>query len=180
MLRVSSRNTKVYKILQLCLAIFSAFYKISQPNLAVLLNLVCSSKITFLSPKSVKTLGTRLNQWVESVGLLCKCPLTGFYGNAVMLWACLLLAIKHGIRWIISLMFSLISNIEVSTINFTVITLVKDGEQVINRSSCHTFCTRSSASACVYSVNIHDYIFVKPLITSCTYSAQQPDQFLAV
>jgi hypothetical protein len=38
-LAISARNTKVYK---LCKAIFSAFYKISQPNFAILLILVCS------------------------------------------------------------------------------------------------------------------------------------------
>ena len=39
---ISARNTKVYKICELCKAIFSAFYNISQPNFAILLILVCS------------------------------------------------------------------------------------------------------------------------------------------
>ena len=34
---ISARNTKVYKICELCKAIFSAFYNISQPNFAILL-----------------------------------------------------------------------------------------------------------------------------------------------
>jgi hypothetical protein len=33
----SARNTKVYKICELCKAIFSAFYNISQPNFVILL-----------------------------------------------------------------------------------------------------------------------------------------------
>jgi hypothetical protein len=34
---ISARNTlKVYKICELCKAIFSAFYNISQPNFAIL------------------------------------------------------------------------------------------------------------------------------------------------
>jgi hypothetical protein len=37
---ISARNTKVYKICELCEAIFSAFYNISQPNFAILLILV--------------------------------------------------------------------------------------------------------------------------------------------
>ena len=36
------RNTKVYKICKLCKRIFSVFYNISPPNLAVLLILTCS------------------------------------------------------------------------------------------------------------------------------------------
>jgi hypothetical protein len=39
---ISARNTKVYKICELCKAIFSAFYNILQPNFAILLMLVCS------------------------------------------------------------------------------------------------------------------------------------------
>ena len=39
---ISARNTKVYKICELCKAIFSAFYNMSQPNFAILLILVCS------------------------------------------------------------------------------------------------------------------------------------------
>ena len=39
---ISARNTKLYKICELCKAIFSAFYNISQPNFAILLILVCS------------------------------------------------------------------------------------------------------------------------------------------
>jgi hypothetical protein len=39
---ISARNTKVYKIFELCKAIFSSFYNISQPNFAILLILVCS------------------------------------------------------------------------------------------------------------------------------------------
>jgi hypothetical protein len=39
---ISARNTKVYKICELCNAIFSAFYNISQPNFAILHILVCS------------------------------------------------------------------------------------------------------------------------------------------
>jgi hypothetical protein len=34
---ISARNTKVYKMCELCKAIFSAFYNISQPNFAILL-----------------------------------------------------------------------------------------------------------------------------------------------
>jgi hypothetical protein len=40
MVAISARNTKVYKICDLCKAIFSAFYNISQPNFAILLILV--------------------------------------------------------------------------------------------------------------------------------------------
>jgi hypothetical protein len=36
-LAISARDTKVHKICQLCKAIFSAFYNISQPNFAILL-----------------------------------------------------------------------------------------------------------------------------------------------
>jgi hypothetical protein len=39
---ISACNTKVYKICELYKAIFSAFYNISQPNIAILLILVCS------------------------------------------------------------------------------------------------------------------------------------------
>jgi hypothetical protein len=39
---ISARNTKVYKICELCKAILSAFYNISQPNFAILFILVCS------------------------------------------------------------------------------------------------------------------------------------------
>ena len=39
---ISKRNTKVYKICELCKAIFSTFYNISQPNFAISLTLVCS------------------------------------------------------------------------------------------------------------------------------------------
>ena len=39
---ISARNTKIYKMCELCNAIFSAFYNISQPNFAILLILVCS------------------------------------------------------------------------------------------------------------------------------------------
>jgi hypothetical protein len=39
---ISVRNTKVYKICELCKAMFSAFYNISEPNFAILLILVCS------------------------------------------------------------------------------------------------------------------------------------------
>jgi hypothetical protein len=41
---ISARNTKlkVYKICELCKAIFSAFYNISKPNIAILLILVRS------------------------------------------------------------------------------------------------------------------------------------------
>jgi hypothetical protein len=42
MVAISARNTKVYKICELCKAIFSAFYNILQPNFAILLTLVCS------------------------------------------------------------------------------------------------------------------------------------------
>jgi hypothetical protein len=42
MAAISARNTKVHKICELCKAIFSAFYNISQPNFAILLILVCS------------------------------------------------------------------------------------------------------------------------------------------
>ena len=41
-LGISARNTKVYKIFELCKAIFSVFYNISQPNIVILLILVCS------------------------------------------------------------------------------------------------------------------------------------------
>jgi hypothetical protein len=34
---ISARDTKVYKICELCKALFSAFYNISQPNFAILL-----------------------------------------------------------------------------------------------------------------------------------------------
>jgi hypothetical protein len=34
--------TKVYKICELCKAVFSAFYNTSQPNFAILIILVCS------------------------------------------------------------------------------------------------------------------------------------------
>jgi hypothetical protein len=37
MVAISARNTKVYKICILCKAIFSAFYNILQPNVAILL-----------------------------------------------------------------------------------------------------------------------------------------------
>ena len=37
MAAISARNTKVYKIFELCKAIFSAFYNILQSNFAVLL-----------------------------------------------------------------------------------------------------------------------------------------------
>ena len=36
------RNTKVYKICKLCKRIFSVFYNISPPNLAILLILTCT------------------------------------------------------------------------------------------------------------------------------------------
>jgi hypothetical protein len=39
---ISARNIKVYNICELCKAIFSAFYNISQPNFAILLILVRS------------------------------------------------------------------------------------------------------------------------------------------
>jgi hypothetical protein len=39
---ISPRNTKVSKICELCKAMFSAFYNISEPNFAILLILVCS------------------------------------------------------------------------------------------------------------------------------------------
>jgi hypothetical protein len=39
---ISACNTKVYKICELCKAIFSAFYNISKPNFAILLISVCS------------------------------------------------------------------------------------------------------------------------------------------
>jgi hypothetical protein len=39
---ISARNTKVYKICELCKAIFSAFYNISQPDIAILLILLRS------------------------------------------------------------------------------------------------------------------------------------------
>jgi hypothetical protein len=42
---ISARNTKVYKVCELCKAIFSASYNISQPNFAILLILVCSQLI---------------------------------------------------------------------------------------------------------------------------------------
>jgi hypothetical protein len=50
MVAISVRNTKVYKICELCKSIFSTFYNISQPNYAaILLILVCSfQKYTFL------------------------------------------------------------------------------------------------------------------------------------
>ena len=38
---ISARNKKVDKICKFCKAIFSAFYNILQPNLAILLILVC-------------------------------------------------------------------------------------------------------------------------------------------
>ena len=41
----SVRNTKVYKIRELCRAIFSSFYNISRPNFAILLILGCSSML---------------------------------------------------------------------------------------------------------------------------------------
>jgi hypothetical protein len=40
MVAISARNTKVYKICEICKAIFSSFYNISQPNFAILLVLV--------------------------------------------------------------------------------------------------------------------------------------------
>ena len=40
--KMAARNTKVYKICELCKAIFPAFYNISQPNFAILLILVYS------------------------------------------------------------------------------------------------------------------------------------------
>ena len=39
---ISVRNTKVYKVCQICKAIFSTFYNISQPNFTISLILVCS------------------------------------------------------------------------------------------------------------------------------------------
>jgi hypothetical protein len=49
---ISARNTKVYKIR---MAIFSAFYNISQPNIAILLILVCRSfrEYTFLARSKI-------------------------------------------------------------------------------------------------------------------------------
>jgi hypothetical protein len=51
---ISARNTKVCKICELCKAIFSAFYNISQPpNFAILLILVCSFReYTFFQDKN--------------------------------------------------------------------------------------------------------------------------------
>ncbi len=40
--QISVRNTKVYKIREICWAISSAFYNISRPNFAILLILRCS------------------------------------------------------------------------------------------------------------------------------------------
>jgi hypothetical protein len=40
--QTSARNTKIYKICEICRAIFSAFYNISGPNFAILLILRCS------------------------------------------------------------------------------------------------------------------------------------------
>ncbi len=40
--QISARNTKVYKICEICRAIFSSFYNISRPNYAILLILICS------------------------------------------------------------------------------------------------------------------------------------------
>ena len=40
--QISVRNTKVYKIREICRAISSAFYNISRPNFAILLILKCS------------------------------------------------------------------------------------------------------------------------------------------
>ena len=40
--RISACNTKVYKNGKFCQAIFSAFFKISRPNFAHLLFLICS------------------------------------------------------------------------------------------------------------------------------------------
>jgi hypothetical protein len=52
MVTISARNTKVYKIYELCKAIFSASYNISQPNFAILLILLCSFReYTFLLPR---------------------------------------------------------------------------------------------------------------------------------
>jgi hypothetical protein len=42
MIAISARNTKVYKICELCKTIFSAFYNISQPNFVILLILARS------------------------------------------------------------------------------------------------------------------------------------------
>ena len=40
--QISAYNTKVYKICEICWAVFSSFYNISRPNLAILLILSCS------------------------------------------------------------------------------------------------------------------------------------------
>ncbi len=40
--QISVRNTKLYKIREICRAISSAFYSISRPNFAILLILSCS------------------------------------------------------------------------------------------------------------------------------------------
>ena len=39
---ISVRNTKVYKIREICRALSSAFYNISRPNFVILLILSCS------------------------------------------------------------------------------------------------------------------------------------------
>jgi hypothetical protein len=53
---ISARNTKVYKICELCKAIFSAFYNISQSNFAILLILVSSFREYTFLPCKIKKL----------------------------------------------------------------------------------------------------------------------------
>lgn len=76
----SARHTKVYKIGQLRMAIFSAFYKILQINLAIALILVCSFKpwwiISFSIPisKSKAQNHGQLKNWDQNWNLKCvKC-----------------------------------------------------------------------------------------------------------